>query len=166
MKTSSWLFTPAYRPALAAACLLVLAGCGGESSAGEDDDHVGHVIPAHKPKTFPAAVHRLRELNGQIGREVGAGPAASSSGEKTVHIALDIANWLPEIAADSDMPVTPWNVVDAGSELLAADYQAILSNPSAASAATELENAGKVITELEALLAAADPRWFVGAPQK
>ena len=162
MKTSFRLFTPAYRAALAAACLLALAGCRGESSPGDHEDHIGHVIPAHKPKTFPAAVQRLRELNDQIGREVGAGPP----GEKTLHIALDIANWLPEIAADCDMPETPWNVEGARSAALAADYQAILSSPAAGTVANELEYAGKAIAELEALLASADTRWFAGTKKE
>ncbi len=166
MKTSSWLSTPAYRATLAAACLLALAGCRGESSPGDDEDHVGHVIPAHKPRTFPEAVHRLRELNDQIGREIGGGASAAASGDKTLHIALDIANWLPEIAADCDMPETPWNVVNTRSEVLAADYQAILSNPATAGAANELKNTGKAIADLEALLAAADLRWFAGTHQK
>ncbi len=41
--------------------------------------------------------------------------AGPSAGQKTLAIALDIANWLPEIAADSDMPETPWNEVNAQS---------------------------------------------------
>ena len=166
MKTSPRLFTPVYRAAFAVACLLALAGCRGESSPGDREDHIGHVIPAHKPRTFPDAVHRLRELNDQIGGAVGAGQFASLSGNKTLHMALDIANWLPEIAADCDMPETPWNVVNARSEVLAADYQAILTDPAAGNAANELENTGKAIADLETLLAAADPRWFVGTKKK
>ena len=88
-----------------------LAGCRAEHSPGEhaghDEDHIGHVIPAHKPKTFPDAVHRLRELNDALARDAAQGQPAASPGEKTLNIALDIANWLPEIAAESDMPENP-----------------------------------------------------------
>jgi hypothetical protein len=164
------LFTSAHRASLLAACLLALAGCRDQTSPseahGDHEEHAGHVIPAHKPKTFPEAVHRLRELNDQIGREVVAGATAPSSGAGTLHIALDIANWLPEIAADCDMPETPWNVVDARSAALAADYQAILSSPAAGTVANELENAGKAIADLEALLASADTRWFAGTKKE
>ena len=46
---------------------------------------------------------------------------------KSLQVALDIANWLPEIAADSDMPEAPWNKVSAGRRCLVADYQAAIS---------------------------------------
>ena len=143
--------------------MLLLAGCGGEHSPGEPghdgEDHAGHVIPAHKPKTFPDAVRRLRELNDQLVRELTGQKAPSSSDEQTLQIALDIANWLPEIAADSDMPEAPWNKVNAQSAALVADYQAMLT-AKGSNDARELVSSGKAISDLEALLAAADPRWF------
>jgi hypothetical protein len=166
VKTTTRFFWPAYRAALAAGCLLALAGCRGEHSPGEandhDGDHVGHVIPAHKPKTFPEAVRRLRELNDQIVRNVVAGQPVSLPDEKTLHMALDIANWLPEIAADSDMPETPWNEAKARSTALVADYQAILSGAVAGDARRRGDDAGEAISGLESLRAASDPRWFGG----
>ena len=68
MKTTTRLFLPRSRAGRCRRppCSLI-AGCRGEHSPGEsghdDEDHAGHVIPAHKPKTFPDAVRRLRELN-------------------------------------------------------------------------------------------------------
>ena len=78
-----------------------------------------------------------------------------------MQIALDIANWLPEIAADSDMPETPWNEVNARSARLVADYQDCL-RATAASARVEVEQANAEIGNLEKLLLACDPRWFQG----
>ena len=92
-----------------------------------EDEHAGHVIPAHKPKTFPAAVHRLRELNDQFCATGSPRGAASPTGRRALQIALDIANWLPEIAADSDMPEAPWNEVNTRSARIVADYQAIFA---------------------------------------
>ena len=77
-----------------------------------------------------------------------------------LEIALDIANWLPEIAADSDMPETPWNEVNARSARLVADYQALVT--SAANARAEMDQANAEIGNLEKLLLACDPRWFEG----
>lgn len=147
--------------------LLILAGCRGEHSPGEHDDHddhdhIGHVIPAHKPKTYPDAVHRLRELNDAIAGGAGGGGPSAALDAKTLEIALDIANWLPEIAAESEMPPAPWNEVNARSAALVADYQSLLPRAGAMAAdpAAAARDAGRVITELETALAAADPKWF------
>jgi hypothetical protein len=152
---------------LVAACLIACAGCRGGQSPGETEapeEHAGHIIPAHKPKDFPAAVRRLRELNVQIASKLADGKAGALLVEKTLPIALDIANWLPEIAADSDMPESPWNEVNNRSSALVEDYQrlmagaAISDHPADASAlATE---AGTTIKALETLLDSADPHWF------
>ena len=80
VKTRFCDFDPMYRAALVAVGLLASEGCGGEhppgASAGED--HIGHVIPAHKPAAFPDAVRRLRELNDQFVRDGIASPAGAS----------------------------------------------------------------------------------------
>lgn len=161
MKTTTCFFIPALRAAFVAGCLLMLAGCGDHSPGDSQEDHVGHVIPAHKPKAFPQAVGRLRELNDQFVRDLGAGKAGASPDEKALHIALDIANWLPELAADSDMPEAPWDEVNARSAAIVADYQAIVSGD-AANVRGEVESAGVEIGKLEELLRSADPRWFAG----
>jgi hypothetical protein len=170
VKTASRFTRLAYGVALGTTCLLLLsaAGCRGGDSPGEapgqDEDHVGHVIPAHKPKSFPEAVHRLRELNDQFAR--GAGQARPAvTGDPSLNIALDIANWLPEIAAESDMREKPWDEVNGSSAALVADYRAILSGASADDGGKSVRAAGAAISDLEKILAAADPRWFA-APER
>jgi hypothetical protein len=142
-----------------AACWLALSGCVAGHSYGEsqshEEEHVGHVIPAHKPKTFPDAVRRLRELNDRIGLDAAEGRPDA----KTLQVALDIANWLPEIAADSDMPEAPWNAVNSRSAALVGDYQGVLSGAPGNTRGV-LGNADVEIRNLEQLLAASDPRWF------
>ncbi len=60
MKTTTRILALACRAAIGAACLVVVAGCRQEEPPGDelghDQGHTGHVIPAHKPKTFPEAV--------------------------------------------------------------------------------------------------------------
>jgi hypothetical protein len=137
------------RAAIACFCLLAPAGCGvGSSEAG--DDHAGHVIPAHKPKNLPEAVRRLRTLNEQIGRMIAEGKAKALGDDKALTFALDIANWLPEIAADSDMPEAPWNRVNAESGRLAAHYQQI--QQARGDNASSVKGADHSIAALEALL--------------
>jgi hypothetical protein len=148
----------------AISCLIAFVGCQAKNSPGHakdhEDEHAGHVIPAHKPKTFPAAVHRLRELNDQFLRDGVTEKSGSPTGPTSLEIALDIANWLPEIAADSDMPETPWNEVDTRSARLVAEYQALFA--AGANSRTELDQANTEIGNLEKLVLSCDPRWFPG----
>jgi hypothetical protein len=164
--------TTSYGLAIGAAGLLLLAvaGCRGEHSPGEngdhDEDHAGHVIPAHKPRTFPNAVRRLRELNDRIASGAAQGqPATASPGEPPLNIALDIANWLPEIAAESDMPEKPWDEVNARSAAIVADYRTILAGAATDGGGKPVRDAGEAISGLEKVLAAADPKWFA-VPEK
>jgi hypothetical protein len=150
--------------------LFVILGCRGnhDASKGRDHEteHAGHVIPAHKPKAFPGAIRRLRELDERIGRKIAEGNARALLDDKTLTMALDIANWLPEIAADSDMPEGPWNVVNSRSAAVAADYTKLLAGATtgdkAADALSLVRDSGRAISDLESLLAGADPRWFDG----
>ncbi len=154
---------------IAIGILATVSGCRNGQSPGEaashhDDEPAGHVIPAHKPKDFPSAVRRLREWNGQIASNLLEGKARSLVEDKTLSMTLDIANWLPEIAADSDMPEAPWNQVNDLAATLVGAYQNLLDgattgNPSADGALTT-KATDSAITSLETILKKADPRWF------
>jgi hypothetical protein len=155
---------------MALASLITLAGCQERHSPGEadhDDDHAGHVIPAHKPKDFPSAVAKLRVLNGQIASKYAEGKARSLVEDKTLPIALDIANWLPEIAADSDMPEAPWNQVDERSTTLIDAYQKLLDGAADTSVhadpAPVIKQADSAISGLEMILGSANPTWFTSS---
>ncbi len=155
------------RALVAVACLLALQGCrGNQSHEGGDDEeeHHGHVIPAHKPRTFPDAVRRLRELNAKIRPSVSGGTAGGEQGDQSLKFAVDIANWLPEIAADSDMPEEPWNRVNALAPIIATDYQR-LSEAQArerpAEQAALLKDAKSKVSDLGTVLAGSNPKWFV-----
>ena len=78
----AWTTRSAATALIMAACLLAQAGCrsGGpaEESPGHDDNHAGHVIPAHKPRDFPTAVRRLQELNQEIHARIVAGQVTVS----------------------------------------------------------------------------------------
>ena len=145
--------------------LLALAGCQPDlRSPGEHDDQAGHVIPAHKPKDFSSGVRRLRELNDRIASGIADGKARSLVADKTLPMALDIAHWLPEIAAASDMPESPWNEVNDRSEALVSAYETLLEAATGddrpAGAAAMATEAGATIGALETLLEAANPLWF------
>jgi hypothetical protein len=140
--------------------LLALAsvGCRGDHPADGDHDeiHIGHVIPAHKPKDFPAAVRKLGELNRAIDAGISRGQTKALVDDRTLPIALDIATWLPEIAADSDMPEASWNAVNTQSATLVAVYKGLMGEDAGRAA----QEADRSVSALEGILAAADPRWF------
>jgi hypothetical protein len=157
----------ACRTLLVASCLIAWAGCRDGGSPGEaeaPEGPAGHVIPAHKPKDFPSAVRRLRDLNARVTSKLDEGKARSLVAEKTLPMALDIANWLPEIAADSDMPESPWDQVNDRSTALVAGYQKIMAGAAIddhpADAPALAIEAGSTIKALETLLDSADARWF------
>ncbi len=137
------------------ALLLAPAGCGGSRAWDEVDvdqpqAHSGHVIPAHKPKNFPDAVRRLKALDEEIGR--------APADEKALAMAADIAGWLPEVAAESDMPEGPWLEVDRLSSILITEYRAPHRTTDVGAGSTR--STGPIIAALETILAKSDPSWF------
>jgi hypothetical protein len=146
-----------------AVCLVTLAGCHKDPSASAEHDqeheHAGHFIPAHKPKSFPQAIRRLRELNQLLSRKLTEGKSRDLIHDDTLAVAIDIATWLPEIAADSDMPEQSWNRANDRSAVIVSNYQKLASNP-ASDSTVALKKADEAISELETLLADSDARWF------
>ncbi len=147
------------------ASLLPIAGCDSARSQSEPgrhaEEHIGHVIPAHKPRSFPHAVSRCRELNDQISGAVAHGNPNPSVDPRLLSMALDIAHWLPEIAADSDMPPAPWNEVHARAANLASAYEAVQRGGSPADRDEAIQQANESVIALERLLGSSESRWFV-----
>ncbi len=78
-------------------CMISNIGCGDG-----EEQHLEHFIPAHKPKSFG-------ELVEQIFARVEAAASAESDVDATVLKELkDIIEWIPELAADSDLRKADW----------------------------------------------------------
>ena len=90
--------------------LAVLAGC--DQSPGETGDvyvdHEHEVRPAHHPESFPAAVAGLRVRL----------PVAANGHARGAAEAAEIAGWMPELAADSDLTEAQWEPLAAGARAL------------------------------------------------
>lgn len=159
--------------------ILPVCGCKQEpasaATAGHDHDrdeadepeHGGHHNPAHRPKDLPAAVKRLRELNHELDIIVNRGKGTTPAEDHTLPIALDIATWLPEIAADSDLPKPMWDKVSSQSEVIVSNYRSVLdasakAQPGGATSAVRANE--QPIAVLEKVIAEADPRWFRKTP--
>ena len=95
---------------LLAVSLAPLAGCG--QSAGETGDvyvdHGHEVRPAHHPESFPAAIAGLRVRL----------PVAANGHARGAAEAAEIAGWMPELAADSDLTEAQWEPLAAGARAL------------------------------------------------
>lgn len=88
--------------------LFAFSGCGHHEE--DQDHHLGHLIPAHKPESFAVAVTELKSR----GPAVFSGQATDDARREL----LDILDWLPELAADSDLKRKQWEQVrDTGIEL-------------------------------------------------
>lgn len=75
-------------------------------------DRMEHEEPSHRPANYSAAIARLTELHAEIQGEV-----HRDAGElDAISEAHDIARWLPEIAADSDLPESPWVRIEASAK--------------------------------------------------
>ena len=85
----------------------------------DDHDHFhehDHVVSDHRPADFADAVRSMSRLNREIAEEMASGHAKHA--DEALHDMTDIVRWLPEIAADSDMPEDQWNEVDRQSAAL------------------------------------------------
>ncbi len=134
------------------ALLVPLAGCG--QSAGETGDvyvdHEHEHRPEHHPESFPAAVDALRVRL----------PALAGAGEDARTEAAEIVGWLPELAADSDLPEARWEPLAAGAKRL----DALLPRVAAGDAAA-LTEANAALARLAAAVDEAGRDQFEVVPQ-
>ncbi|QDT35388.1 hypothetical protein [Thalassoglobus polymorphus] len=84
------------------ALLLSFSGCSVEE---EEDHHLEHIIPAHKPANYGDGVDQLSQRGKHF--------FANELGSEEVAELQDIVNWLPELAADSDLKRPQWEQVQA-----------------------------------------------------
>ena len=98
MNVQSRVFRPARLGAIA--LLIQLCGCALQVDEG---GRLEHISPAHKPKDFVECVGQLQ----QRGTKYFSGDVADT---EVVEL-KDVINWLPELAADSDLKRSHWEAV-------------------------------------------------------
>ena len=165
MKTAARLF-PALPPAaLVAACLIAARGLPRESlpATGHDEDHAGHVIPAHKPKTFPDAVRRLRELNDSDRPRRGRRATRLVDRREDLECRAGHRQLAPR---DRRRQRHARAALERSERPVRDARRGLPGDPSPARRSTDahsrVDDAARAISDLESLLAAADPRWFAG----
>ena len=85
-----------------------------------------HHRPEHMPDSYVAAVDRLVELHTEI---IDEQPPSGDLDE--FDELVDIARWLPELAADSDLGEQPWNRVHTAAGKLQQQLRVVMNEPSA-----------------------------------
>jgi hypothetical protein len=96
---------------LMACCLSLPAGCSRATGVGEEDEHLEHYIPPHKPQNF-------RELVEQLSKRVTRLAGATDPSAAELQELRDIIDWIPELAADSELLKADWELAErTGKEL-------------------------------------------------
>lgn len=96
----------------AAAALLSVAGCSEDAS--EEAGHVHHDFPEHRPANLKSAVAAIKLRSWELATRGGR------VGSLEFYQLVDIINWVPEMAADSDLKKTDWEAAKAAAESLRA----------------------------------------------
>jgi hypothetical protein len=87
---------------------LISTGCSSNSAVGvqQTDEHDGephleHIVPAHKPADLESMVQQLTERTQRLSQS----PSDESPEDRTKELQelTDIVNWIPELAADSEL---------------------------------------------------------------
>ncbi len=97
-------------------CLVFLTGCGGAGSESADRSSA-HELPPHYPENLAAGVGRLRELwlqlhpnAGQVANSTGSDQVVAAGSDETLAKFADLVEWLPELAAASDLREADWRI--------------------------------------------------------
>lgn len=133
--------------------LPAICGCGASEVADADEDHhLEHFVPHHKPANFAAGVEDIEHRAQHLSEHAGHGHADEADEFQEL---VDIVNWIPELAADSDLNESDWNKANSAATTLAASLAARKSP----NGALDLKGLPSVIAAelqtLESLVAAA-----------
>ncbi|RUL81318.1 hypothetical protein [Tautonia sociabilis] len=151
----------ALAPVVSLALLLGQLGC--QDDHDHKHGHAEHVDPPHRPSDFPDAVARLIAGHAATREALSAGRTDETL-DTLLHVQRDLAKWLPEVAADSDMPERPWNRVNALAARLLAAYESAIADFDAGVPldGDRLSEVEPLLADLDRLEAEADPAWFPG----
>ena len=121
---------------------LTFVGCAAPTDGATGDvyaDHEHAERPAHHPESFPAAVAGLRVRLAAAAN--GHGPSAAQAAE--------IVDWLPELAADSDLSEAEWAPLDDAATALRPLVPRVAAGDAAALAGANviLDDLAGLITE-------------------
>lgn len=135
---------PFERQCLLAACLFA-TGCA--VAASEEDHHLEHHLPEHKPATLLAAIPELER------RSPFAADRRPGGADGRTEL-LEIIGWLPELAAETDLPRGDWERVLQISHTLQRLVEA--RSPRSASQSSKAEEYRRLVEQLDELAGMTD----------
>ena len=97
--------------------LCCLCGCGSSehAEAHDDDQHLEHFVPHHKSPNYAEAVEQIAHRAKHLSDHAGHGHDDEAQEFQEL---LDIVNWIPELAADSDLNEADWNTAASAARVL------------------------------------------------
>jgi len=102
-------------------CLLgSLSGCVRSEADADDDHHLEHFVPHHKPANFADAVEDIEHRAEHLSDHAGHGHDDEAHEFQEL---LDVVNWIPELAADSDLNEADWNTANAAASSIVTELQ-------------------------------------------
>lgn len=136
----------------------VLIGCGRRSSTADANAHDGHHEHEHQAPSYRGAVKEITFLHGMVLKHLQ--PADSHKLDHELEQLVEILERLPEIAADSELRKSDWELANQQSVSLLGKYRqfetAVKAGTSSASGA--LAGAGALIADLDELVPASIKR--------
>ena len=110
---------------LAAALFALSCGCSesnglATSDTHDDDQHAEHFVPPHKPSNYAQAVEDIEHRAAHLADHAGHGHDDEAEEFREL---VDIVEWIPELAADSDLSETDWNAACDAGQLIASELR-------------------------------------------
>lgn len=144
--------------ALAALVLGMSSGCGQDTTNSQQSARLEHHQAAHHPASYAAAISELERRDDRIQTALRDVKAGAVQGE--IDELLDILDWLPAIAADTDLKQRDWEAVKRNAAQLTGFYESYAAATSAGSVPTDVSRVAcrKAIQSLRGFVPAADRR--------
>jgi hypothetical protein len=152
--------TNSFRP-LVALIVLVLgmsSGCGTSTTDAQPSTRLEHHQAAHHPTSYAAAINELERRDGRI--QTALRDVPSETLQREIKEMLDILEWLPAIAADTDLKQRDWETVKKNATQLIGIYASFATAENAGNVSTDVSRDAcrRTIQSLRDLVPASDRR--------
>jgi len=146
---------------LVALVVLVLgtsSGCGTGTTDAQPSNRLEHHQAAHHPASYAAAISELERRDGRI--QTALRDVTSETRQREIREMLDILDWLPAIAADSDLKQRDWETVKKNATQLTGIYESDAAAVNAGGVPTDASRDAcrRTIQSLRDLVPASDRR--------